>query len=175
VCTQGFGAAPCPEIFAYGLRNPWRWSFDSGTGALWLGDVGQSDREEIDVIESGANYGWRIREGTGCNDNIDPGCDSTGLTDPVWDYGRDDGASVTGGVVYRGRGIPGLRGSYVFGDFVSGRIWALPADGSGPAAELLVSGLGVVAFAEDAAGEILIVDLFGGLYRIVPEGSETTR
>jgi glucose/arabinose dehydrogenase len=166
-CVQGFGGAPCPEIFAWGLRNPWRWSFDRRTGRLWAGDVGQSDREEIDVVRLGGNYGWRIREGAQCNDNIQPSCDPTGLTDPFWDYGRSQGQSVTGGYVYRGGDIPTLAGSYVFGDFVSGRIWSIPTNGTEPATELTASGLLVAAFGEDAAGEIYVVDYRGGLYRLV--------
>mgnify|MGYP001820650689 FL=1 len=166
-CTQGFGGAPCPEIFAWGLRNPWRWSFDRETGRLWAGDVGQSDREEIDVVRRGRNYGWRIREGARCHDNVQPDCDPTGLTDPFWDYGRSQGRSVTGGYVYRGDEVAALVGAYVFGDFVSGRIWAIPTDGSGPAAELTASGLLIAAFGEDAAGEIYVVDYRGGLYRLV--------
>ncbi|UCC14852.1 MAG: PQQ-dependent sugar dehydrogenase [Gammaproteobacteria bacterium] len=166
-CTQGSGGAPCPEIFAYGLRNPWRWSFDRFTGVLWLGDVGQADWEEVDVIEAGGNYGWRIREGAHCNDNIQPNCDNTGLTDPVWEYDHSQGQSITGGVVYRGRSIAGLSGFYLFGDFVSGRIWALPVDGSAAATEVMDSGLSVSAFAQDIASEAYIVDYSGGLYRII--------
>jgi glucose/arabinose dehydrogenase len=166
LCTQGFGGAPCPEIFAYGLRNPWRWSFDRLTGQLWLGDVGQADWEEVDVIEVGQNYGWRIREGAHCNDNIQANCDSAGLTDPVWEYDHSLGQSITGGVVYRGRSITGLDGFYLFGDFVSGRVWALPVNGSAAATEVLDSGLSVSAFAQDVASEAYIVDYSGGLYRI---------
>ena len=166
-CVQGFGGAPCPEIFAWGLRNPWRWSFDRGTGRLWLGDVGQSDREEINVVRRGENYGWPIREGARCNGNLNPDCDATGLTDPVWEYGRDQGRSVTGGVVYRGRAIPGLEGFYLFGDFASGRIWALPADGSAAATVIAGAALSVAAFAEDLAGEVYVVAYSGGSYRLV--------
>jgi glucose/arabinose dehydrogenase len=166
-CVQGFGGAPCPEIFAFGLRNPWRWSFDRETGRLWLGDVGQGAREEIDVIEGGGNYGWRVLEGTRCNSATPAACAAGGFTDPVWEYGRGDGQSVTGGVVYRGNRIPGLRGFYLFGDFVSGRIWALPVDLSEGATELLASGLAVAAFGQGADGEAWVVDYLGGLYRIV--------
>jgi glucose/arabinose dehydrogenase len=166
-CTQGFGGAPCPEIFAYGLRNPWRWSFDSLTRQLWLGDVGQADWEEVNVIEVGGNYGWRIREGAHCNDNVQPNCDTAGLTDPVWEYDHSLGQSITGGIVYRGRSITGLDGFYLFGDFVSGRVWALPVDGSAAATEVLDSGLSVSAFAQDVASEAYIVDYSGGLYRII--------
>jgi len=167
-CTQGFGGAACPEIFAWGFRNPWRWSFDSATGGLWAGDVGQADWEEIDRVQRGRNYGWRIREGAHCNVNIDASCDSTGLTDPVWEYDHSQGASVTGGYVYRGSTITGLGGWYVFGDFGSGRIWGIPADLSQAAAEFVDSNLAIASFAEDVSGEIYVVDYSGGLYRIVP-------
>lgn len=116
-CANGSGTAPCPEIYAWGLRNPWRWSFDRATGALWAGDVGQSAREEIDRIERGGNYGWRYREGTLCY-NPSSNCPTVGpggepLIDPVAEYGRTVGASVTGGYVYRGSAIPSLVGRYL--------------------------------------------------------------
>ncbi|NNF39842.1 MAG: hypothetical protein HKN64_00590, partial [Woeseiaceae bacterium] len=120
-CTQGFGGAACPEIFAWGLRNPWRFSFDSATGKLWAGDVGQGAWEEVDVINAGQNYGWNVREGANC---YPPGssCGST-FTEPVAQYDHSAGdRSITGGFVYRGTAIPGLVDWYVFGDFVSGRI-----------------------------------------------------
>lgn len=167
LCTQGFGGAACPEIFAWGFRNPWRWSFDSPTGNLWVGDVGQNDWEEIDLVQSGLNYGWRIREGAHCNVNIDANCDSTGLTDPVWEYDHSQGASVTGGYVYRGAAIAGLSGYYVFGDFGSGRIWGIPADGPEAATELLDSDLAIASFAQDVSGEIYVVAYSGELYQIV--------
>jgi glucose/arabinose dehydrogenase len=166
-CPQGYGAAPCPEIFAWGLRNPWRWSFDSLTGRLWLGDVGQSRREEVNIVRAGENYGWRIREGADCNTNIAADCDPAGLTDPVWEYGRDEGRSITGGFVYRGTAIGGLEGHYVFGDFVTGRIWGLPVDGAGAAVELLESGVPISSFGRDMAGELYVVDYGGRLYRLV--------
>lgn len=126
------------EIYAYGLRNPWRFSFDRPTGRLWAGDVGQLTREEIDVIENGQNYGWDCREGTlaytGPPDGPSPECATvTGLIEPVWDYGRSLGNSVTGGYVYRGDSLSSLVGKYVFGDYGSGRIWALTYDGMNPA------------------------------------------
>lgn len=166
-CPQGFGGAPCPEIYAWGFRNPWRWSFDESTGELWLGDVGQNDWEEIDVVQRGLNYGWRIREGAHCNVNINPNCDTTGLTDPFWEYDHSVGASVTGGYVYRGSEIPGLVGHYLFGDFASGRVWGIPADGSAPAIEFLDSDLLISSFAQDATGEIFIVDYSGSLQKII--------
>jgi len=116
------------EIYAYGLRNPWRFSFDAPTQRLWCGDVGQSAREEIDIIEKGKNYGWKIMEGTVCH-FPSSGCDTSGLTLPVWDYDRSVGGSITGGIVYRGSLIPELVGKYVFGDFSSGYVAALTVDG----------------------------------------------
>ena len=167
LCIQGFGADPCPEIFAWGLRNPWRFSFDSVTGKLWAGDVGQSAWEEIDVIEAGLNYGWNVREGAHC---YPPGssCGTSGLTDPVTEYGRSLGVSVTGGYVYRGLAVPDLVGWYVFGDFGSGRIFAIPED-SDPGAVpevLLESGISIVAFGEANDGELYVVDLAGTMHEV---------
>ena len=117
------------EIYAYGFRNPWRFSFDSATGALWVGDVGQNTLEEIDIVEKGKNYGWNIMEGTLC---FDPAvdCNQTGLTLPVWNYTRDQGTTIIGGYVYHGSALPSLDGAYVYGDFGSGRIWALRSNGA---------------------------------------------
>jgi uncharacterized repeat protein (TIGR03806 family) len=159
----------CPEIYAWGLRNPWRWSFDEPTGQLWLGDVGQSAREEVDLIELGGNYGWDCREGF---QSFEPaGCPAGGLIDPVSDYPRSDGASVTGGYVYRGSAIPALFGRYVFADFVSGRIWALRDDGQGGYTneELLQSGLNIPAFALGEDDELYVASR-SRIYRLVDSG-----
>jgi glucose/arabinose dehydrogenase len=155
------------EIWAYGLRNPWRFSFDPKTGRLWAGDVGQNLLEEVDVIKRGGNYGWRRLEGTDC---YEPrvGCrGSEQFENPVWEYGRSEGVSITGGYVYRGDRLPGLRGSYIFADFGSQRIWALRADKRRPRAQLLTRG-GVVpsSFGTDARGELYVVSHNGALYRI---------
>lgn len=169
-CVQGFGGAPCPEIFASGLRNPWRFSFDRINGEMWLGDVGQSRFEEVNRVEVGDNLGWRIREGANCQ-TPSIGCQTAGLKDPVHEYGRDDGGSITGGFVYRGPAIPDLQVRYLFADFISGRIWALPpapVDGT-EATELLDTDLNISSFAEGNDGELLIIDYTAGqLYQIVP-------
>jgi glucose/arabinose dehydrogenase len=156
------------ETWAFGLRNPWRFSFDSTTGTLWAADVGQNAREEIDVIEKGKNYGWNIMEGTACYRPAQ-GCDRTGLELPITDYGREGGCSVTGGYVYRGRAVPSLAGWYVYGDFCSGRILAIPGD---PATarvtqpvEVLPRGPMIASFAEDAAREVYILAFDGRIYR----------
>jgi glucose/arabinose dehydrogenase len=122
------GSASCPEIFAYGLRNPWRWSFDKTTKDLWVGDVGQDQREEIDVVQRGGNYGWRIREAGQCY-NPGTNCGTTGasgeaLIDPLVEYDHSVGQAVTGGYVYRGSKVPGLVGRYVFADYVSSRMFS---------------------------------------------------
>ncbi len=167
VCTQGFGGAPCPEIFAWGLRNPWRMSFDRVTGMLWTGDVGQGAWEEIDVIVNDGNYGWDEREGAHCFEPAS-GCATT-FIEPVTEYGRSLGASVTGGYVYRGAGIADLVGWYVFGDFVSGRIFAVP-ESSTPTVTpevLLDTSNSIVTFAEDVNGELYFADYsLGTLHRI---------
>ena len=155
-----------PEVWATGFRNPWRWSIDRETGAIWLGDVGYTKREEIDRVEKGRNYGWPTREGTGCL--RDPPCESAGFTEPVLDYGRDEGISVTGGYVYRGAKLPALHGAYVFGDFGNGNVWALFPDEARH--QLLVeSGLNIASFGEGIDGEIYAVDhVGGGLYALTP-------
>jgi glucose/arabinose dehydrogenase len=158
------------EIYAFGLRNPWRWSFDRVDGAtLWAGDVGQNAWEEIDIIERGGNYGWRCYEGN-AEYNL-AGCQARDTYDfPLAVYGRDEGHSVTGGYVYRGNYITLLKGTYVFGDFISGRIWGLSSeDGTWQRRTLIGSnsGLSIVSFAEDHSGELYVVDFGGGLYRLV--------
>lgn len=165
------------EIWAYGLRNPWRFSFDRQTGDLWIGDVGHSFREEIDRARAtqglgrGWNYGWRLLEGTRCYEPaID--CDPDGLTRrPRWEYRHNWGepefdCAVTAGYVYRGTGQPALAGRFLFGDFCSGRIWSLPAAGSGPAVLMRNTRAAIASFGEDAEGELYLCDLRGAVYRI---------
>jgi uncharacterized repeat protein (TIGR03806 family) len=163
-CGPAANAASCPEIYATGLRNPWRWSFDRPTGDLWLGDVGQGSREEINRIERGGNYGWDCREGFIAGPS---NCSTAGLTDPVTDYPRSDGTSVTGGFVYRGTDIPNLAGRYVFGDYGSGRIWALEDDGQGGYSnDLLVdTPYNISAFALGEDGELYFADIGNGRLR----------
>ena len=166
-------ASACPEIFAWGLRNPWRWSFDRDSGVLWAGDVGQGAFEEIDRIEVGRNYGWDCREGFSNFSSPAPSCATAGgLVDPVHAYGRSLGTSVTGGFVYRGTAIPALAGDYVFGDHGSGRIWRLVEDGGGgyTAEELLDTTLSIASFAEDLDGELYVVDIAGGIHALVDAG-----
>ncbi len=117
------------EIYAYGLRNPWRFSFDPETDQLWAADVGQENWEEIDIIKKGKNYGWNIMEGKHCY-KPSTGCNTAGLELPIWEYGHDVGHSITGGFVYRGTKIPQLIGLYIYGDFEFGQIWALQYDGT---------------------------------------------
>jgi uncharacterized repeat protein (TIGR03806 family) len=162
----------CPEIYAWGLRNPWRWSFDSATGDLWLGDVGEGAREEVDRVERGGNYGWNCREGSiAYNSCPTP---ATNFIDPVHDYGRTLGQSITGGYVYRGTQLPGLVGRYLFGDFGSGQIWQLVPNGTGfTREELLAANFPISSFGEGRDGELYVVDYGGGLHKIVPAGGGT--
>ena len=157
------------EIWAYGLRNPWRFTFDRETGDLWAADVGQNRYEEIDVIKPGLNYGWNRMEGFHCF--FPRECDMGGLEPPIIEYGRDGGCSVTGGYVYRGSRLPSLSGAYVYGDFCSGKIWALRYDSERVTEhlELVDSPLNVSAFGEDPAGELYILSYSGGIYRLGPE------
>jgi glucose/arabinose dehydrogenase len=151
------------EIWAYGLRNPWRFSFDRATGRLFCGDVGQSTREEVDLIVPGGNYGWSVLEGALCFPPPAAECDPTGFVAPIDEYGNDQGRTVIGGYVYRGARIAGLDGAYVFGDFVSGRVFALREAGGGwRRDELLDTDRLISAFGQDRAGEIYVVDIGGG-------------
>ncbi len=166
-CDQGFGSAPCPEIFAWGFRNPWRFSFDSLTDRLWVGDVGQSEWEEVDVVVARANYGWNDREGAHC---FDPpsGCANT-FTDPMTEYDHSLGASITGGYVYHGAAIPDLVGWYVFADFISGRLFAVPEDSpvGVTAHELSATGLSIASFGEANDAELFVVHYAGTIHQII--------
>ena len=151
-----------PEKYAYGLRNPWRFSFDSATGDLWAGDVGQDKWEEIDRITAGGNYGWSIMEGFECYRT--PNCDQTGLTLPRAAYGHDLGCSVTGGYVYRGAAMPELQGWYVYGDYCSGRIWALDTAGGQRAGASRGAGHPITSFGVLPNGEIVVVSFDKAIY-----------
>ena len=168
-CGPAANAGNCPEIYASGFRNPWRWSFDGPTGELWAGDVGQGAREEIDRVVLGGNYGWNCREGFVAGPVT---CSTGGLIDPVSDYPHADGdVSITGGYVYRGTAIPNLIGRYVFADYGSGRIWALEDDGQGGYSnDLLVdTPYNITAFAIGVDGELYFADIFNGdIHRITP-------
>ena len=154
------------EIFAYGFRNPWRMSFDVQNGNLWSGDVGQDEREEINLVTIGENYGWRLFEGTFC---FSGNCDDSGLIAPVFEYehnGNDQ--SITGGHVYRGNLTGSLVGRYIYADFIDGRIWALDASTSAPNNTLLInSNLNISSFGVDAQNELYICAFDGSIYRIV--------
>lgn len=163
------------ELWDWGLRNPWRFSFDRSTGDLYIGDVGQSEREEVDVSAAaagggkGLNYGWNIMEGTRCYNA--GSCDMTGLTLPVLDYTHSDGCSVTGGFVYRGAAIPALAGTYLYSDYCGGWVRSFRYSG-GMATETgtwdaLAPGGNVPSFGEDGAGELYVLSSSGGVYRIV--------
>ena len=159
------------EIWALGLRNPWRFSFDRGTGDLFIGDVGQNLEEEIDFQPSGSaggeNYGWRRMEGSLC---FEPSsnCQDSSLTDPILVYGHDSHCSVTGGYRYRGKSNSALEGMYVFGDFCSGVIWgAEPGpDGMWLATVLADTNLSISSFGEDEGGELYVIDRGGSIYRV---------
>ncbi len=164
----GTGSAPCAEIYAWGLRNPWRYSFDRN-GALWIADVGQDSWEEVDRITAPANLGWRCREGAHpYNASCGPG---TALTDPVAEYGHNPDEAITGGYVYRGSRYPTIAGEYVFGDFISGRLFHISgATSAGSTLEVTTgfgTGISPSAFGEDMNGEIYVVDYTGGgLYEL---------
>ncbi len=165
------------EVWAYGLRNPWRFSFDRETGALWTGDVGQVSWEEIDVVEKGKNYGWDCREGTQAYEPArerSSACEGAGdFTEPVWTYGRREGVSITGGYVYRGAALPDLVGWYVYADYATGKVWALrEVDGEYVNRVLIDSELMISSFGVDEADELYICahDYRGGptkIYKLV--------
>jgi glucose/arabinose dehydrogenase len=160
------------EIWAYGLRNPWRFSFDSATDDVWVGDVGQNTREEVDLAVKGGNYGWNVMEGFDCLGG-GSGCDQDGLLPPIVDYGHGGGAcSVTGGFVYRGSAIPELQGAYVYSDYCSGKIWALRYDGSEVTEQKQIgqADFNVSSFAQGNDGELYVLEHAesGGIYKLVP-------
>ncbi len=159
-----------PEIWAYGLRNPWRFSFDPTTGFLYAGDVGQSAREEIDVIRKGRNYGWKVMEGTICTPGVNPACDKSPFEPPLIDYPRSEGTTVIGGYVYRGKALPDLAGAYLYADFGNGRLWALRYDGRSVTGRrlLLETGKSISSFGEDAQRELYLIDYGGEVFKIAP-------
>jgi uncharacterized repeat protein (TIGR03806 family) len=169
----GRDTGTCPEIFAYGFRNPWRWSFDRVAGTLWLGDVGQASMEEVDKVVAGGNYGWRCREGTKAYSPATPGCASATFKEPEFVYPRSDGQSVTGGYVYRGKQPTSLVGRYIFGDFTRGGIWAWD-DVARTRTSLLTTDLSIVSLAEGNRGELFVVHYGdeGTLHRIVFEAPQ---
>jgi glucose/arabinose dehydrogenase len=150
-----------PEIWAYGVRNPWGMHFDDKT--LWFADVGQDKWEEVDRGVSGANYGWNIMEGRHCYS--EPTCDPGRFLSPVAEYGHDVGQSVTGGLVYRGPSVPAIDGRYVYADFVTGVFWALPITGGAPAV-LADTDLNPSTFGADRAGRLYIGDYAGTIWRV---------
>jgi glucose/arabinose dehydrogenase len=154
------------RIWAYGLRNPWRFSFDRATNDLYIGDVGQGAWEEIDFQPAGTgggrNYGWHIMEGNHCYNAAT--CSSAGLTPPVIEYDHGQGCSVTGGYVYRGTRIPTLQGAYVYGDYCSGTIWSVRA-GTWSSSVLMATSHNISSFGEDEDGELYLTDLGGDVYR----------
>jgi glucose/arabinose dehydrogenase len=170
------GTAGAPEVWSFGLRNPWRFSFDRSTGVLYIGDVGQDQREEVDAVVGpnagqGVNFGWNIMEGFACF-NPPSGCNSSGLTPPILDYSHDAGAcSVTGGYVYRGTLNPAVNGSYFYADYCAGFVRSFQLQGGGPSSQntwpLLSPGGQITSFGEDARGELYILTQTGGLSRIV--------
>lgn len=169
--VNGSSAQNCPEIWAWGLRNPWRWSFDRQTGDLWLADVGEREFEEVNRVVRGGNYGWRCFEGTlntgkACGTPVGP------TLPPIAQYSHELGQAVTGGYVYRGSAVPGLVGRYLFADFVSGRIWHIANDTAPTVTvnEGLDSGLNISSFGEDQDGELYVVNMQGNLHRITGSG-----
>ena len=159
-----------PEIFAWGMRNPWRMSFDPETGALWYADVGQDRVEEVGIAAPGGNHGWNVFEGTECFGREDD-CAALDHIPPLAEYRHDLGCSVTGGVVYRGSELPWLQGAYLFADFCSGRVWALEARGEGwQMRELAQLDVRIASFGVDAAGEVYLLTFRAPILRLRAAG-----
>ncbi len=169
VGPRGQTAKACPEIYAYGVRNIWRLSFDSKTGDLWAADVGQNLWEEINIIQKGGNYGWNVREAKHWFRPDGKDVDRKDLIDPVFEYHHDIGKSITGGTVYRGTRVPELVGKYVYGDYVSGRLWALDYDVKAGKVKanysLTGENLPMLSFGTDQSGDVYFTTPFGSLYR----------
>lgn len=160
-----------PEIWAYGLRNVWRFSFDRLTGTLWAGDVGQNAWEEINIVRRGGNYGWRRKEGFHRFHREQPTPD---MIDPVVAYPTSEGRSVTGGVVYRGSRFPHFQGTYVYADYASGNVWGLRYDGARVTRnELLARGRSIASFGEDAFGEVYLCSFDGRIYTLAVRNTST--
>ena len=157
------------EIWAYGFRNPWRFSFDPVTGDLWTGDVGQNRFEEIDLVVRGGNYGWNVLEGTHCF-SPKTGCDQAGTAPPVLEYPINGECSVIGGYVYRAAAIPSLAGAYVYGDYCSGNIYALRYEEQGVAGnrEIADTGHRITSFGVDQAGNLYVLTQRSGVFRLAP-------
>ncbi|HEY7562582.1 MAG TPA: PQQ-dependent sugar dehydrogenase [Gaiellaceae bacterium] len=160
------------EIVAYGLRNPWRFSFDRETGDLWIGDVGQGAVEEVDYLPAGdvgslVNFGWDVFEGTHVYEDKKPN-DAGRLVGPIAEYSHDEGCSITGGFVYRGEHVPSAQGRYFYGDYCSGRLWSLERTGDGARVRRLRFEVPELSsFAEDGSGELYLLTLDGTVYRLV--------
>lgn len=159
-----------PEIWAYGFRNPWRYSFDAATGLLYAADVGQYDREEIDIVKKGGNYGWRVMEGMICTPAVSKTCDRRGFEMPIFDYPTAGNRVVIGGFVYRGSVLKGLCGAYIYGDYGDGGIFALRYDGRQVTAHtvLLETDRKISSFGQDRYGEPYVVDHDGAILKMVP-------
>lgn len=167
------------EIYAYGMRNPWRISYDANADHLWVADVGQDSWEEIDIVTAGGNYGWNCREGkhpyTGPPGSPSPACQgASGFVDPVWEYSHQVGESITGGYVYHGSRLPALDGHYVYGDFTTGKVWALAAGDAPGSTQLLVdTSLYLPTFGTSEDGELFVAAYLSdgtptAIYRLVP-------
>ncbi|MEJ7559834.1 MAG: PQQ-dependent sugar dehydrogenase [Pedobacter sp.] len=167
-----------PEIWAYGFRNPWRFSFDRASGKLFAGDVGQNEWEEVDIVKKGGNYGWRLMEGTHCY-NPAKDCDTTGLELPITEYSHREGISVTGGYVYNGKQIPGLKSKYVFSDWWGPVFYLQKTGAKWTRGKIVLKGLPegrrITGFGEDSSGELFVLinpetgpeNTGGGVYKIV--------
>ena len=163
------GGGGLGEIYAYGLRNPWRFSFEPVTNRLFVADVGQESWEEVDILQKGGNFGWNVMEGTHCF-NPSTGCDMSNKVLPITEYPHTDGIAVIGGYVYKGTGIPGLANKYIFGD-LTGKIWSLteaPAN-TWTRGDLLSTGRTLTTFGRDAAGELYVVDQSGSILKLVKQ------
>ena len=161
-----------PEIWALGLRNPWRFSFDTHNGALWLADVGQDQVEEIDIIRKGGNYGWNVMEGNICTPTVNPRCNPSGFEPPLHTYRHPQGFSITGGFVYRGTAIPGLCGAYLYADYVSKRLWALRERNGRvvASAELQRVPHAISSFGQDEERELYLADHRAGkILKMMPK------
>ncbi|MCB1193206.1 MAG: PQQ-dependent sugar dehydrogenase [Leptospiraceae bacterium] len=160
-----------PEIWAYGFRNPWRFSFDKKDGRLFLGDVGQDEYEEVNIVVKSGNYGWNVREGNHCFKS-NPECGKKKFHDPLIEYNHKDGISVTGGYVYYGKKIPELYGYYVFGDYGFGKIWALKIFDEEYIDSFILSKtpFNISTFGQDSKSNLYVADYSGGaIYKIIPK------